>query len=275
VRRLLLLGGVSILLAACGGGGSDGSGPAAPTAGAPTIAPASTARTQLTGPVNAIGTSYPITTPAGDGHGSAGMSDGTNIAFTVVVPSGFDRTKTYPVLLAFPPGGQDQETTDSVVDRVWKVEAKQRGWVVVSPVAPGALFYEPSSAKYVPELVRQVEGAYHPEGGKLHLAGVSNGGLSAYRAALDHPDTYFDLLTFPGMPPEQSDDVAKLKALPTADWVGELDSGWREAGEATIAKLKSLGDEAQITVVPGETHILESVGGKQYFDWLDRHRPGH
>jgi hypothetical protein len=77
------------------------------------------------------------------------------------------------------------------------------------------------------------------------------------------------------MPPEQSDDVAKLKALPAADWVGELDSGWREAGEATIAKLKALGDDAQITVVPGESHILESVGGRDYLGWLDEHRPAH
>ena len=75
------------------------------------------------------------------------------------------------------------------------------------------------------------------------------------------------------MPPEQADDVAKLKGCRRPIWVGELDSGWREAGEATVAKLKSLGDHAQITVVPGESHILTSVGGKQYFDWLEQQRP--
>src|SRR5262249_16974757 len=161
----------------------------------------------------------------------------TKLDYTLVLPASFDPAKTYPVLLALPPGGQDQETTDAVVDRVWKAEATKRGWVVVSPVAPGALFSDPASAKYIPELVEQMQARCHAEGGKVHLAGVSNGGLSAFRAALDNPRTYFDLLTFPGMPPEQSDDVAKLKDLPTADWVGELDSGWREAGEATIAKL--------------------------------------
>ena len=109
----------------------------------------------------------------------------------------------------------------------------------------------------------------------MHLAGVSNGGLSAFRAALDQPGLYLDLLTFPGYPPEQSDDVAKLKGIPVAIWVGELDSGWRESGEATVAKLKSLGSAAQITVVPGESHILESVGGKEYFDFLEQQRPAH
>ena len=149
----------------------------------------------------------------------------------------------------------------------------RRGWIVVSPVAPGPLFYDPAAAKYIPELVEQMEGTYPPEGGKVHLAGVSNGGLSAFRAALDHPELYLDLLTFPGYPPEQADDVAKLKGMPVAVWVGELDSGWRENGEATVAKLKELGSPAQITVVPGETHILTTVGGKEYFDFLEQQRP--
>jgi len=269
VKRLLVLLAAG-LLAACGSGGSDDAGstaaPPATSAGAATTTPAAATSSAAAAPVAA---------PTADGHFAVPMSDGTTLHTTVVLPDGFDAMKTYPLLLALPPGGQDQETTDSVVDRVWKDEAKQRGWVVVSPVAPGALFYDPASAKYLPELAGDMTTMFRPEGGKVHLAGVSNGGLSAYRAALDHPELYFDLLTFPGMPPEQSDDVAKLKALPTADWVGELDSGWREAGEATIAQLKSLGDDAQITVVPGETHILESVGGKQYFDWLDQHRPAH
>ena len=176
------------------------------------------------------------------------------------------------MLLALPPGGQDQEVVDRVIDGVWKPEAKKRGWIVISPVAPGPLFYDPAAAKYIPELVVQMERIYPPENG-VHLAGVSNGGLSAFRVALDNPGLFLDLLTFPGYPPEQTDDVAKLKRIPVAIWVGELDSGWRENGEATVAKLKELGGSAQITVVPGETHILTTVGGKEYFDFLEQQRP--
>lgn len=268
MKRLLLLPLLG-LLAACGGGGSDEA--------TPTVAPASATEggaTVLTSTGSAAAAGgIAAATPTTEGHQVAVMPDGTELHYTLVLPDGFDPAKTYPVLLALPPGGQDQEVVDSVVDRVWKDEAKRLGWVVVSPAAPGALFYDEASAKYLPDLVAQMEAMFRAEGGKVHLAGVSNGGLSAYRAALDHPELYLDLLTFPGMPPEQADDVAKLQGLPVADWVGELDSGWREGGEATVAKLKALGSPAQITVVPGESHILESVGGKEYFDFLEQQRP--
>jgi pimeloyl-ACP methyl ester carboxylesterase len=245
----------AIVLAACGGKGS----------GAATPLPSGL-------PEGTIAATDP---PAiQDGHKKAVMADGTVIAYSLVLPQNFDHAESYPVLLALPPGGQDQEVVDNVIERVWKAEAKNRGWLVISPVAPGALFYEPASAKYLPELVAQITRIYPPEGGMVHLAGVSNGGLSAFRAALDHPELFLDLLTFPGYPPEQSDDVARLKRVPVAIWVGELDSGWRENAAAAVEKLKAAGGSAQITVVPGESHILESVGGKEYFDFLDRQRPG-
>jgi poly(3-hydroxybutyrate) depolymerase len=244
---------LALVLAACGGSGST-----APTP------------TSLDGEGTIAATDPPATA---DGHRKAVMADGTELAYSIVLPQHFDAAKLYPVLLALPPGGQDQQVVDSVLDRVWKAEAKRLGWIVISPVAPGALFYDPASAKYVPELVEQITRIYPPEGGQVHLAGVSNGGLSAFRAAVDHPEMFRDLLTFPGYPPEQTDDVAKLKRLPVAIWVGELDSGWRASAEATVAKLKALGGSAQITIVPGESHILESVGGKEYFAFLERQRP--
>ncbi len=65
-------------------------------------------------------------------------SDGTEIPFTLVVPAGFETGDEHPVLLALPPGGQGQEEVDAGLARYWEPEALERGWVIVSPVAPGA-----------------------------------------------------------------------------------------------------------------------------------------
>ena len=46
--------------------------------------------------------------------------DGTVIDFAVVEPDGFKAGDVHPVLLAMPPGGQDRQTTEDVVDYLHK-----------------------------------------------------------------------------------------------------------------------------------------------------------
>lgn len=68
--------------------------------------------------------------------------DGATLEYVVTVPELYDPAKTYPVLLALPPGGQDKALTGQVMERLWAAEARKRGWIVLSPVAPsGILFF--------------------------------------------------------------------------------------------------------------------------------------
>lgn len=201
--------------------------------------------------------------------------DGTELTYTLVTPEDHRAGTSVPVLLALPPGGQGQEEVDALLDRVWAAEARRRGWVVVSPRAPGTgLFSEVDSAALIPSLVDLVAAEYPPEGGRVHLAGVSNGGLSAFRAALDHPELFRSLLVLPGMPPTD-DDYAKLERLtsiPVALFVGENDGGWREGSERVEAALRELGGRVSLTVSRGEGHILRGIDPKEYFDFLESAR---
>ena len=162
-----------------------------------------------------------------------------------------------------------------LLDKWWASEATKRGWIVVSPVAPdGQLFFSGSSATLI-ELMDAVAATYAPEGGKFHLAGVSNGGLSAYRIALDAPKRFASLLVAPGFPPDDT-DKAKLKRLvkiPVASYVGEQDSSWREASVRTVREFNRLGGRATLTVSPGEGHILTKITARQLFDVLEKTRP--
>ena len=239
-----LIGVVASIAAACGGSSGEEARPPTP----PVDAAAS--RTNL----------------------AVELSDGTTIEYTLVLPNEFEPGGTYPVLLALPPGGQGQQEVDALLDRVWEDEARERGWIVVSPVAPdGALFFE-GSERYVPEFLGIIEAAYPPEGGKFHLAGVSNGGLSAFRVVLNNPELFHSLLAAPGFPPTPG-DAEKLDRLageiPVAMYVGENDTGWREQMEASQAELRRLGGEASLTVSSGDGHIIEGFGGEEYFEFLD------
>ena len=87
------------------------------------------------------------------------MSDGTPLEYGVVLPNDFVDGETYPVLLAFPPGPQ---TRAMVVagNGYWGAEAQARGWVVVSPVAPGGTLFFQGSEQYLPEFLQRIEALY-------------------------------------------------------------------------------------------------------------------
>src|SRR6478672_1208479 len=162
-------------------------------------------------------------TDSGLQHQTFTTADGTVIDYVMVVPPGREVGKEGKVVFTFPPGGQDLDTTENVVEGRWRDEALARGWVVVSPAAPeSGLYYSDKSAKYVPELLDAIAKQYPPEGGRFDLAGVSNGGLSAFKAALTYPERFRSLVVFPGYSQEGGDDpdLSKLKDIGVSMFVG-------------------------------------------------------
>jgi poly(3-hydroxybutyrate) depolymerase len=250
------------VLAACG------AEQAAPPAPAPPPAPAAE-------PAPAGGTAVVPEAPAGRSSQSATLSDGTALDYTIVVPSGYEAGSTVPVLLALPPGGQGQTEVDAGLDRYWAAEAERRGWVVVSPLAPGELFFE-GAERAIPELLAAVAARYPPEGGRFHLAGVSNGGKSAFRIAANDPELFASLLVLPGFPDERDD--AKLAGIAeqvaVTMYVGEDDRDWLDESRQAQADLEALGGRVSLTIVPGEGHIIESLSGAELYDVLDAVRAG-
>lgn len=202
-------------------------------------------------------------------------ADHTKIEYAVTTPPDFDAAKEYPVLLAMPPGGQDHDVTDQLMRSLWSEEARKRGWVVISPVAPGQLYFD-GAERYIPELLDATAKTYRPAGGRYFLAGISNGGLSAFRIILNTPERFRSLLVLPGVPPTDADKqrLAELKDIPVAMFVGENDSGWREGSEETQRILTGLGGRATLELAPGEGHIIRSLTGARLFDLLEQFRAG-
>lgn len=202
-------------------------------------------------------------------------ADGTVIDYVLLVPPGRTTGQPGKVLFTFPPGGQDLGVTERIVADRWHDEAVARGWVVVSPAAPpSGLYYSDPAAKLVPELLDAIAADYPPEGGKFDLAGVSNGGLSAFKAALSYPDRFRSLVVFPGYSPDGGDDpnLSKLKGIGVSMFVGGDDTGWLDASKQTEATLKGLGYTVELHVVAGEPHIISSLTGADLFDAIERVR---
>ena len=199
---------------------------------------------------------------------------GRVLRYARVLPKDFQASESYPVLLALPPGGQDQDMVEAGLDRYWGEYAAAKGWVVISPIAPaGELFFTGAESLLEP-LVDQLQQSYHMEGGLLHLAGVSNGGRSAFRLAGLHPESFQSLTSLPGFPPS-AEDQARLVALHDLTitmYAGGDDSRWAQATRATAKRLAELGADVSFTIFPGEGHVPASLDGGVLMNRLEKVR---
>jgi predicted esterase len=262
----LLAAAVGVVLAA-GCGGDAGEEGATPSEAPPPTQPAPPAA-QPAPPASST-----VVVP-GRTRLTVTAEDGTPLEYTLVVPDGWEVGGEYPVLLALPPGGQGPEEVDAGLRRYWEEEALARGWVVVSPVAPGGELFFEGAEEYVPTLLSDVERLVRPEQGHYHLAGISNGGLSAFRIATEYPERFVSLLALPGHPPdaEAESRLDRLTGIRVWMLVGSEDDEWREAAEATRETLRQKKVDATLTVYEGQGHILD-VDPAALYDFLDATRP--
>jgi pimeloyl-ACP methyl ester carboxylesterase len=203
------------------------------------------------------------------------LADKTMLQYAVALPDGFDPSQPYPILLALPPGGQDRAMVEAGLDRYWARLAEQRGWIVLSPIAPNGVFFFQGSERLIPEFLERTAEQYRPEGGKYHLAGISNGGLSGFRIALNNPNMFHSLTVLPGFPPTEVDsqNLAVLKDIPVTMFVGQEDTAWAQAMQRAQQELTRLGGQASLEIIPDEGHVIQSLTrGEKLFDLLDSFR---
>ena len=136
---------------------------------------------------------------------------GMPLHYKVVLPKDYDASKAYPAVLAFPPGGQGMDMVQTTLARNWAGEAQKRGYIVVIPAAPlGHLFYE-DGARVFPEFLNKLLNDYKIRDNKFHIAGMSNGGISAFYIAASYPMFFSSVTGFPGYLPDATPE--RLKAL--------------------------------------------------------------
>lgn len=187
----------------------------------------------------------------------------TTVHYKVVLPNGYDASKTYPAILAFGGGPQTMQTVDSVLTRNLRAEAEKRGYIVIAPAAPdGALFFE-DGARIFPEFLKRMLADYKIEGGRFHIAGPSNGGIAAFHVAAAFPQYFRSVTAFPGYMWEPTQ--AKLQAIAQMCvfmYVGEDDEyRWHDEMKHEAEFLRSKGDVARYTVEKGQPHRLETLAG--------------
>ncbi|MFN0010462.1 MAG: nuclear transport factor 2 family protein [Phycisphaerales bacterium] len=235
-----------------------------------------TSRVLLACFVAALTLVFPVIARAGPGERREKQLDlggGQTLTYEIVTPDVVPRDGVYPALLVLPPGAQDPRMLLAGM-QVFDPECRARGWVVVSPRAVGGKLFFQGSEKHLPALLAEVQKTVRVEGNKWHVAGASNGGISAFRFACDRPDLVRSITVLPGYPlPADEPRLGALKGIPIRMYVGSDDRvEWTDAARGTLEKGKALGLDITLDVRAGQAHRIGNLEGKEVFDMLEKLR---
>jgi poly(3-hydroxybutyrate) depolymerase len=203
---------------------------------------------------------------------------GTTVHYKVILPNGFKPAKTYPAVLAFPGGPQTMDTVEGTVERNWREQAERRGYIVIVPAAPnGQLFFE-GGAKIFPEFLTKLLGDYKIQDRKFYIAGVSNGGRSAFHIAASYPEYFLSVTGLPGyLLDASSARVHALAKMCIYMFAGEMDTDWLEAEKAQAAQFRAQGFTVEFSEEKGQGHVmltLEGPGAARLFKQFEQARKG-
>jgi predicted esterase len=142
----------------------------------------------------------------------------------------------------------------------------------VSPAAPvGTLLYE-DGAKIFPEFLDMVRRDYKPRGGRMHAAGYSNGGVTAFYVASTYPKYFWSVTGLPGLLRDSSDDnIEALESTCIDMWVGGNDAGWRDKMAKQVALFQRKGYTTRFRVMENQNHVLslDAMDLARLFDHLE------
>jgi poly(3-hydroxybutyrate) depolymerase len=204
---------------------------------------------------------------------------GMKVQYKVVLPQGYDASKSYPAILAFGGGPQTMNTVDGVLERNLRVEAEKRGYIVIAPAAPdGDLFFY-GGGRIFPEFLKKMLAEYKIEGGKFHVAGPSNGGIAAFHVAAANPQYFLSVTAFPGyMWQPTTDKLRAISEMCVYMYVGENDEyRWHDEMRREAEILTSHGTVAKYSVEAGQPHRLETLAGanaSRLFDGFEATKKG-
>lgn len=204
---------------------------------------------------------------------------GTTVHYKVVLPDGYDSSKTYPAILAFGGGPETMDTVDSVLSRNLRAEAEKLGYIVIAPAAPNDQLFFEGGDRIFPEFLKMMLADYKIEGDKFNIAGPSNGGIASMHVAAEYPQYFLSVTAFPGYMWEPT--TAKLQAISKMCvflYVGENDPYmWHGEMKKEVDWLRSQGTVASYTVEKGQPHRMATLAGAnavRLFDGFERAKKG-
>jgi predicted esterase len=203
--------------------------------------------------------------------------DGSEQAYRLYVPSGYDASRPSPLVIALHGSGGnensffDDEAHYPSKDGL-KHAAEQHNVLAVCPSARGNTNYRGLGEVSVFSVLEDVKKNYAVDPERVYLTGHSMGGTGATDLALHHPGVFAAVVP---MAAARSIRWVAANAEHTAFWWigGALDQEFYKLGVAVgFERMKSLGYPARFTELPGEGHYGTARDFRPVIAWLLQHR---
>lgn len=196
------------------------------------------------------------------------LADGSVLTVFMVQPA---QTTDAPSPLLILMGGGPGNASISRDTSIWLGSGfAERGWMVAVPVSPNnRAFRGAENNEKVAQLIQVLQQRDDIADGRVMLAGISNGGMSALEIARRNPDAYMGVVAVPALATSAFDN-RPLKDFPVYLRIGGEDQlGWADRFDETEAALTEAGVDLDAAILDSAPHMFrmnwESLG-----PWLER-----
>ena len=182
--------------------------------------------------------------------------DGTYQPYRLYIPTDYNPTSSYPLLVLLHGMGGDQNTMfDGYGNGAVLKLAEHHSYLVVCPKGRGpAAMYLGQAEQDVIDVLSEVRRAYKVNPNRIYLAGHSMGAYGTWSIAADHPDVFAALAPISGG--GNLNIAAKLKDIPQFVVHGDADPTVPVTQSRNMVEaMKKAGAEVKYTEVPGGNHV--------------------
>jgi len=187
--------------------------------------------------------------------------NGILVKYHLILPNNYDPSKTYPAMLAYPPGDQKEASANWAIEEFWGEEARDKSWIIIVPIAPERGWINHPAHHALNDLLREVKTSHKIEGGKFHMVGFESGARPAATFALMSKEYFHSLTTISSYAWERwdEDDLASFKVMPVKIIVGDQDEHGLQVANFVQRNFKKYKVKSDLEIIKGEGRDLPSL----------------
>ncbi len=196
------------------------------------------------------------------------LEDGSRLSVYLVKPA---QTLSEPAPLVILMGGGPGNASISRDTSIWLGGGfAERGWMVAVPVSPNNRAFRGDENNHkVEQLITELQKRDEIANGKVLLAGISNGGMSALEIARRNPANYMGVAAVPALATSVVDNRV-LAGFPVYLRIGGADQlGWAERFDETAESLTEAGVDLDAAILDSAPHMFR-MNWESLEPWLEK-----